>query len=84
MEIVLKKNAGKSSIFSFKVSKLEEVSHEMLFLALQTLKLGGRSCILRGMRNTSQYFRSVSINRVAESRVARVAESSVARVAESS
>ena len=32
----IRKTRRKSSIFSFKVSKLEEISHEMLFLALQT------------------------------------------------
>ena len=31
---------------------MEEVSHEMLFLALQTFKLGGHACVLRGRRAT--------------------------------
>ena len=48
----IRKTRTKSSIFIFKVCKVEKVSHEMLFLALQTLKLGGRVCLLRGRRNT--------------------------------
>ena len=46
-----RKARRKSSIFSFKVSKLEDVSHKMFFLALQTPKLAGHSCVLRGRRN---------------------------------
>ena len=42
----------KLSIFTFKVSKLEEVSHEMLFLALPSFKLGGHSCVLLGREIT--------------------------------
>ena len=39
-------------MFNFKVRKVEEVSHEMLFLARQTLTLGGHSCVLHGRRDT--------------------------------
>ena len=52
VKFFIRKTRRKSSIFSFKTG-----GHEMLFLALQTLKLGGHSCVLR----KGQYFRSVSI-----------------------
>ena len=38
-----RKTRRKSSSFRFRVSRLEDVSHEMLVLALQALKLGGHS-----------------------------------------
>ena len=44
----IRKTRRKSSILSFNVSKLEEVSHELLFWDL----LGGCSGILRGKGNT--------------------------------
>ena len=46
------KTRRKPLIFRVKVPKLEEVLLEMLFLALQTLKLGGDSWVLRGRHNT--------------------------------
>lgn len=61
-----------SSISSFKVSTLEKVSRDMLFLGLQTFKLGGHSCVLPGRGNaleTCQY-------RVGEGRVAESGEAS--------
>ena len=42
----------KSSIFKLKVWNLKEVSHEMLVLTLQTLKVRGPFRVLRGRRNT--------------------------------
>ena len=39
-------------IMSFKRWKVEEVSHEMLVLALQSLRMGGHFRVLSGRRNT--------------------------------
>eukprot|EP00434_Breviolum_minutum_P025963 symbB.v1.2.022953.t1/scaffold2070.1/size90664/1 len=65
----------KSSICSFNVSKLEEVSKEMLILALQTLKLGGRSCVLFGTGHALEAW--VLEKRVAGKCCAEVLEKSV-------
>ena len=76
----IRKTRRKSSIFTSTVSKLERVSQEMVFLALQTLKLGGHSFWLFCMTGAILYKR---INRVAESRVSESSRARVARVAES-
>ena len=48
----IRKTRTKSSIFKFKVWNLKEVSHEMLLLALQTVKVRGHFRVLRGRRKT--------------------------------
>ena len=48
----IRKTRTKSSIFKLKVWNLKEVSHEMLVLTLQTLKVRGHFRVLRGRRNT--------------------------------
>ena len=55
---IIEKNSQESSIFSFNVSKLEEVSKEMLVLTLKTLKLGGSSCVSCG---TSRALEAVGV-----------------------
>ena len=58
VEIALKeKPAGKSSIFSFKTSKLEEVSHEMFFCGASNSQ-AGRSFLRFAWQ--AQYFRSLN------------------------
>ena len=47
----IRKTRTKSSIFKLKVWNLKEVSHEMLVLTLQTLKMRGHFRVLRGRRN---------------------------------
>ena len=48
----IRKTRTKSSIFKLKVWNLKEVSHEMLVLTLQTLKVRGHFRVLRGRRTT--------------------------------
>ena len=48
----IRKTRTKSSLFHLKVWNLREVSHEMLVLTLQTLKVRGHFRVLRGRRNT--------------------------------
>ena len=48
----IRKTRTKSSIFKLKVWNLKEVSHEMLVLTLQTLKVRGHFLVLRGRRTT--------------------------------
>ena len=47
-----RRDAQCNKIISFKVWKVEEASHEMLVLALQTLKMGSDFRVLSGRRNT--------------------------------
>ena len=47
-----RRDAQCDKIISFKVWKVEEASHEMLVLALQTLKMGSDFRVLSGRRNT--------------------------------
>ena len=61
----------KSSIFSFKVLKVEEVSHELLVLEACRLKFGGS--LARNARFHVASLVMLAFRGVAESRVARVA-----------
>ena len=48
----IRKTRTKSSIFKLQVWNLKEVSHEMLVLTLETLKVRGHFRVLRGRRTT--------------------------------